>query len=367
MELINPSCLSFAGDFNTQMKEVINYIKISDEECKNRKKVMYDLNSVLASICEGSQMEEFGSRLTGLALKNSDIDCFVNIPQDVSEHAVQLVLRTQKALLKNEKFVNINVFTKTKIPKVNFQHRKTKICCDVTFSGRGALKNSLLLQYLISSDERIRPLMFIVKYWAKINKITGRRLMSNYCLILLVVFFLQKERILPTIECLQLNVEMEETDYWNTEFARVVNLNDNQKSVYNLLGDFFRFYSTLDFENNIISLYTGDLIRRKCFANVQDILSVYEIYWVNVREHNLPGLVLDSSFCIQDPFNHARNAGVTVKRTTAELIVQLMKNAASIYEHESDDYFLPKLLSPYGNKSSGEARQRQHTGYKNDL
>ncbi|XP_022113204.2 terminal uridylyltransferase cid1 [Pieris rapae] len=350
MEFIRPSCLSFAGDFNTQTNEVINFIKISNKECKNRKKVMYDLNCVLSSICEGSQIEEFGSSLTGLALKNSDIDCFVNVPRDVSEDAVQLVLRTQRALLKNNKFLNINAFTKTKIPKVNFKHRKTKICCDVTFSGRGALKNSLLLQYLISSDERIPPLMFIVKYWAKINKITGRYLMSNYCLILLVVFFLQKELILPTIEFLQRNVDMEETDYWNTEFARVVNLNDNRKSVYNLLGDFFRFYSILDFENNIISLYTGDLIRRECFANDQNITSVYEMYWVNVTEHNLPALVLDSCFCIQDPFNHSRNAGVTVKRHTAEFIVQLMKNAASIYERESDNYFLPNLLNSMKNK-----------------
>ncbi|XP_045524611.1 terminal uridylyltransferase cid1-like [Pieris brassicae] len=297
---------------------------------------------------DGSQLEEFGSILTGLALKNSDIDCFVNIPLDVGEDAVQLALRTHRALLKNKTFVNVKVFTKTMIPKVNFKHRETKIFCDVTFSGRGALKNSLLLQYLISSEERILPLMFIVKYWAKINKITGRYLMSNYCLILLVIFFLQTERILPTIEFLQLNVEMEETDNWNTEFARVVNLNDNPKSVYELLGEFFRFYSVLDFKNNIISLYTGDLIKRKSFANVEKIPSVYEIYWVNVMEHNLPALVLDTPFCIQDPFNHSRNAGVTVKSQTAGCIVKLMKNAASIYEHESEDYFLRKLLNSYG-------------------
>lgn len=291
------------------------------------------------------QLEEFGSRVTGLAMKNSDVDCFAVLPLEVVQNPTEIVIHTEAVLRQNENFLNVEAIAKTKIPKVHFIHKPTNIFCDLTFSGRNAVKNSQLLQYLISSDERIRPLMFLIKYWSKINNFTGTRLMSNYCLILLVVFYLQHVNILPPIQLLQQNITEEMTDNWNTAFARSVNLNKNSDDVYTLLREFFCYYSNLHFQSNIISLYYGKLIKRKNFTDIQNISWDYEIYYENVTKNFCKALLMDSSlhFCIQDPFNHARNVGITVRKETAAIIVNHFKRAASI-ECETEDEFLRYLL-----------------------
>ena len=70
--------------------------------------------------------------------------------------------------------------------------------------------NTEFVQLCCSYDQRIRPLCMVIKYWTYRYKMSGSCpgegrdvVLSNYALIIMIFFFLQKEEILPSIKELQ--------------------------------------------------------------------------------------------------------------------------------------------------------------------
>ncbi|CAK1543299.1 unnamed protein product [Leptosia nina] len=403
-DILDTRNLSFVGDFNTQMKEILQYIilpaenpmlqtvykdletffqgiwrgiqfinlgekyckrgpeqKLSDPllvptvavECGMRvaksKERMADRGNLngrgggTVNIL-GCQIEVFGSIMIGLAMKNSDIDCLVNLPPNLRREPIILLRETEKALSQNTKFQIVNINTKSKKPLIVVLHKHTQISCDITFSDRNCIKICDLMIYLISRDDRIRPLMLTIKYWSKIYDLTGNKKMKNFCLQLLIVFYLQQKEILPSIKSLQQNIEEEITGLWNTAFARPISYsNDDTETVYTLLGGFFQYYSNFDFKNNIISLYLGHLIHRTDFEKRH--YNEYNLYYNNIRQHLCKPLCTNSFVCVQDPFNHDRNSAITILPHVAMEIVNTFNVAASIYKNENEQDFLKKLLN----------------------
>jgi len=66
-----------------------------------------------------------------------------------------------------------------------------------------AQRNTELLQFLTAFDVRIRRLLYVVRYWAKLRGLTGSGVrLTNYALTLLVLCYLQslKDPLLPSID-----------------------------------------------------------------------------------------------------------------------------------------------------------------------
>ena len=68
------------------------------------------------------------------------------------------------------------------------------------------------LRLCCGHDLRVRPLCLVIKYWSVRYKLSGscdgsghgrETIMSNYALVMMVLFFLQKEEILPSVKELQ--------------------------------------------------------------------------------------------------------------------------------------------------------------------
>ena len=70
---------------------------------------------------------------------------------------------------------------------------------------RLALRNSELIKSYVALDDRIRPLAITLKNWGAAKRLTGSggRQLSNYCLVLMLLHFLQRTRP-PVIPVLQL-------------------------------------------------------------------------------------------------------------------------------------------------------------------
>ena len=69
---------------------------------------------------------------------------------------------------------------------------------------RLAMRNTELLHYYSTADERVRPLVYTVRHWAKAVRPKGVKL-SNYALTLMVVYYLQNRSpaILPSVDQLR--------------------------------------------------------------------------------------------------------------------------------------------------------------------
>lgn len=127
-------------------------------------------------------------------------------------------------------------------------------------------------------DNRVRPLIFFIRHWAKCVGLTNSspgRWISNFSLTSLVIFFLQHLRapILPKFNSLIQQARKNNSDdvrvaqgHINCTFLRDLNQLqfkcENQTPLHQLLLEFFEFYSQVNFQEKAISLNDGELFTK---------------------------------------------------------------------------------------------------------
>ncbi|GFQ83388.1 speckle targeted PIP5K1A-regulated poly(A) polymerase [Trichonephila clavata] len=110
------------------------------------------------------------------------------------------VLRSDKGHVRFATFIA----ARCPIVKFNIIFINDEVSCDMSFDHRLALCNTKLLSFLGSIDTRVRPLMIILRFWAKCLNLISVGKLSSYCFTLLVIFFLQniENPILPSLNFL---------------------------------------------------------------------------------------------------------------------------------------------------------------------
>ncbi|XP_022826575.1 poly(A) RNA polymerase cid11-like isoform X2 [Spodoptera litura] len=294
---------------------------------------------------EGCQIEPFGSVVTGLGIKSSDVDCYVALPPGElpsPEH----VVRARRILGRyNTKFTRLLAITNAKVPIVKFLHIPTQCHCDVNFKSPAGVRNSKLLAFLLHWDRRALPLAILIKYWAKLNNFIGTNRMGNYALMMMVVFYLQLKNILPAVYRLQANVPSYMVDGWNTAFDESMRGDGtNTESLYHLMGDFFKCLSTFNFAEFVISPYLGRAIPKKCFENF-DLPDEFHLYKQHVTVDVRKKINIKTKVCVQDPFDHARNCTVGVYERLVDKILFHFNFAAHKFSEQPSHNFLKVILT----------------------
>lgn len=91
---------------------------------------------------------------------------------------------------------------------------------DVSINNSLPLYNSQLLRAYSELDPRVRPLVLLVKVWAKGKKVCGAQggNLSSYSWTIMVLYFLQLVGLLPSLQLLSKDERMLKTrDYWSNE------------------------------------------------------------------------------------------------------------------------------------------------------
>ena len=93
-----------------------------------------------------------------------------------------------------------------RVPIVKYRQDFLDLECDLSQSTSGIEMSSLL--YLWGNlDERVRPLVFVIRKWAKENKLVHNErptsFFTNFPLTLMVIFYLQTKTILPSLNRLK--------------------------------------------------------------------------------------------------------------------------------------------------------------------
>ncbi|KAJ8719867.1 hypothetical protein PYW08_012042 [Mythimna loreyi] len=324
VDILDTRNLRFEGDFDTQVQDILSFVRLTAEKVHNLRRLFDDLKQALQYVAPGCTIEPFGSVVTGLGIKTSDVDCYVALPNGEQPH-IGHVIRARNVLNRyHRKFSQIIAITTAKVPIVKFFHLPTQCQCDVNFKSPAGVRNSQLVAFLLHYDKRALPLAVLIKYWSKVHKFTGTNLMGNYSLILMLIFYLQLMNIIPSIYELQRNVPPYYVDSWNTAFdASMTSNTRNSDTLYELLGGFFKCYSTFNYKENMISPYMGRVINKKCFDNF-DMPEEYSLYKNQVSKDVRKKLKTDSKICIQDPFEHNRNCSGGFFTATAMVAHQTM-------------------------------------------
>lgn len=125
-------------------------------------------------------------------------------------------------------------------------------------------------------DERVRPLVFYIRAWAKeFNLIqTFPSLgISNFMLTCLVLFFLQRlpQPILPPSSAFVTHQGSDESIQYITDISKLDWTSENTNKLAELVVEFFDFYRTFDYNRDAASLSTATIR-----ANIaQDSIYIY--------------------------------------------------------------------------------------------
>ncbi|XP_063365210.1 speckle targeted PIP5K1A-regulated poly(A) polymerase-like [Cydia amplana] len=344
-DILDPTWMRLEGDFDEQVACLFRYVRLSREEVESFRCLFRDVENTLRTQWPGCEVIPFGSVVTGMGIKTSDVDCYVHIPVWYRMAGDNLVITARNILRRRANiFAQLLAIAQAKVPIVKFLHTPTRTNCDLSFKSPSGVRNSKLICYLLHSDRRALDLAILVKYWSKAHNLTGTNLMPNYALTLLVIFYLQHIEILPPVCDLQKLVPCDYVDNWNTAFEEREHRSNNEWSLLQILGGFFSYYSGYDFENSIVSPFLGYPIVRECFKKLSDVPEEFDLYKDLYRNGMCQPLKSDTPMCVQDPFDHSRNCTVGVFFKLSRRVCSYVKLAATLYESKSGEEFLRALL-----------------------
>ncbi|VBB25612.1 unnamed protein product [Acanthocheilonema viteae] len=145
-----------------------------------------------------------GSSLNGFGTNSSDMDlCLMITNKDLDQRTdAVVVLNMIQSALAETKWVSHMQLILAKVPilRIRFYEPFTDITVDLNANNSVAIRNTHLL-----FDWRVRPLVSVVKEWAKRRDINdaNRSSFTSYSLVLMVIHYLQcglKQPILPSLQ-----------------------------------------------------------------------------------------------------------------------------------------------------------------------
>jgi hypothetical protein len=266
----------------------------------------------------GCELQIFGSNMSSLRLRNSDVDMtiLVDIHKNTFKHpesewfeysinlfgydqTIQLCERVVYSklcdILNLLSMRKIEAKLSARVPVLKFETNTSKpFEVDICLNNRLGIENSRLLLTYCSIDPRARLLCITIKFWAKHRNIanTVAGTISSYAYMIMAIHFLQRrpESLLPY---LQQNVQERIVDGYNCGFDENIEKYkqrsaENKESISELVCNFFIYYATFDWEDYAVCINTPGIVARKEESS----------------SHPL---------CIQDPFETHRNLGDVCK------------------------------------------------------
>ena len=88
-----------------------------------------------------------------------------------------------------ELFVFFHLLDYQKIDSLIESGKNSHLSCDINVNNTMALRNTRLIRTYVDIDPRVRPLVMIIKYWAKrraLNDAAKGGTLSSYCWVMMV-------------------------------------------------------------------------------------------------------------------------------------------------------------------------------------
>lgn len=214
-----------------------------------------NLRSLIRKIIPDATVRLFGSVVTGLATRDSDVDLCLLTKSD--ESPIKLLTKIQSWLKSH--FIVTGLIT-ARIPILKYSYSKKGrapfpvFAFDLCINNEKAVTNSLFVARCLS-DEKVKSLALAVKAWAKSKSIANPNTgLTSYCLSLLVIFFSQRLGLIPWRE----PNEIVKGKYFQPLVGD--GGGDRFPPLSQLLLSFFNFLILFDWENNAISIRLGKIM-----------------------------------------------------------------------------------------------------------
>jgi len=277
----------------------------------------------------------FGSSVTRLCEDKGDLDLTVLWEGEDAESVAAAALPASDVVeklapvLEKAGFAEVLPLPKARVPIVKFLSAKHGLRCDLGVNNLLAIHNSQLIAAYCELDPRVRPLLFLIKHWAKQRRINDpyRGTLSSYAYSLLLIHYLQNTSppVLPCLQALGRTSPHEKQEvvkgfdtYFFKDFNAIAGFGSrNTATIAELLAGFFRLYADMfDYKSNVVSVRTGFYLdKRQC-------------KWAASGKTDRTWL------CIEDPFEVTHNLGRIVDRDALyEIRGEFMRASALMHEN----------------------------------
>ncbi|XP_003246117.1 terminal uridylyltransferase Tailor-like [Acyrthosiphon pisum] len=323
---------------DTQLVEIINQ-EMSNIDIMDRLLLLinsiYKCTNNLDNDFEGSKIYLFGSRMSGLALKDSDVDLYFCIAGTFGG-ALSSDRDCQKELVRyfgkifscqNNEFKYIQPIIRARVPIVKFLHVPTGLYCDLSFKSGLSTQNTKLIRLYLSLNVRVHWVVCaVVKRWALQNDMKHTSMFTSFALTWLVLFYLMATDVVPPLKLLREHADYSKNtiksdlmfiEDWDCTFCTLEKAKQIWEvptiSCWDLLYGFFKFYSDPgDLKQFVFCPAIGKAISKDNFHKTPilypDIFDLKKKHgnpfgWSKLLKYKFCG----ENFALQDPFDLFNN------------------------------------------------------------
>ncbi|XP_014471908.1 PREDICTED: poly(A) RNA polymerase, mitochondrial isoform X2 [Dinoponera quadriceps] len=314
-----------------QILHLYDALKLSELETRLRFHTAHHLEEYFSGLFCRMKVLPFGSSINGFGRKRCDLDLVLVPDANINNPTSRLIFHS-KSMKFNERYEakefmgilantmqhfipgieNVRRIFEARVPIIKFNFEYTELECDLSTTNMSAVYMSELLNLYGEIDWRVRPLVLMIRKWAKIQEITSEspgHWITNFSLSLLVLFYLQQKNILPSLRALRIYATCDDARHSENgidcTFLRDVQKlpNEykyklNQDDLEHLLFGFFEYFSTFDFYMKGICIREGVPIRKPSHSalhivnplettlNVSKNVSIFELNRLTEKAHD---------------------------------------------------------------------------------
>lgn len=299
--------LEKVDSLSNQMLLLLERTQLNDLDTRLRFLTAIQIENALKGILPRSEVLPFGSSVNSFGKIGSDID-LVLVDNIVSKNQSSRLIYQGKCMSNSRTQTQRHIeilgdllqlflpgcsrvkrISQAKVPIVKYSQDFVGLECDLAVSNDVAVNMSELLYIFGNFDYRVRPLVFTVKIWARETNLTNDmpgRWITNFSLTLLVLFYLQQEKIIPSIQTLVKQANNNEIRITNEginctflrDVSKISRTVDNKKTLDLLLHGFFEYFASYDFHTNAISLNLGKSINKPEYSALY-IVNPFEVHF----------------------------------------------------------------------------------------
>ncbi|XP_008279697.1 poly(A) RNA polymerase GLD2 [Stegastes partitus] len=245
------SLQAYAKDkLSVQMMELFEACQQQPPDLERKERCRARLQEDIQSIYAVARLYLTGSSMNGLGCRSSDADLCLVIKGNKRPDPIQVLSRLQRTF-RTLSYVERTQLIRAKVPILRFRERGSDLEFDLNINNTVGIRNTFLLRSYAYADLRIRPMILVIKKWARHNQINdaSKGTLSSYTLVLMVLHYLQtlKEPVLPSLqrdypECFSHFMEIDMVPEGPKRVPPY--LSRNHSSLGELLLGFLRYYAT---------------------------------------------------------------------------------------------------------------------------
>ncbi|NXF87437.1 GLD2 polymerase, partial [Eubucco bourcierii] len=256
-------------------QQILEWFQVCQQQiCDvNRKELCrIQLQREIKKIFPRSRLFLVGSTLNGFGTHNSDGDLCLLLKEDPINQRTEaryiLSLIQKHFATRLSSYIERPQLIQAKVPIVKFRDKSYRLGCmefDLNVNNVVGIRNTFLLRTYSCIENRVRPLVVIVKKWASFHEINdaSRGTLNSYSLVLMVLHYLQTPQYPSYSEDPELSTILKESFdpamqlnlVHRTPHTIPPYISMNGSSLGDLLIGFFKYYATeFDWSRQMISV-----------------------------------------------------------------------------------------------------------------